>query len=178
MGPMRCTICQRFLPKTARKGTKFCGTNCRSRAYRLRQPQADASTNRPPVRIGGSPPLPKATRSRKRAHNPVTIPAVLEHLQQVRKRAGLPPLRTDPMLAYQANLDALLTEYMATQRIVTTHVTDAEQATRGTTVGLNDPSTTQVGIGVSLTERGGLSPCPLASLRTIHHDLTWNSALG
>src|SRR5207249_1720043 len=68
--------------------------------------------------------------------------------------AGLPPLRTDPMLAYHANLDALLTEHMVVQRIMKTHVTNAGQATRGTTDRLNDPSTTQVGIGVSLTERG------------------------
>ena len=154
MDVMRCTICQRFLPKTARKGTKFCGTNCRSRAYRLRQQRADGAPLQQPVRSGGSQRLPKATRSRQRAQEPITIPAVLQHLQQARERAGLPPLQTDPMLAYQANLDALLAEHMATRRILATHVADAGEAARGNTAWLQDPSTTQVGIGVAPTDRG------------------------
>lgn len=119
-GAMRCTMCQRFLPKTARKGTRYCGTNCRSRAYRMREHQETASPDRPPVAPRVPPGLPKAAPLRRSAPSALTIPAVLEQLQQARERAGLPQLLTDPMLAYQANLDALLTEHMAIRRIVTT----------------------------------------------------------
>lgn len=147
-------ICQRFLPKTARRGTRFCGTNCRSRAYRMRQTPEEASSPRLSFGIGDSQQLPEATRPRKRAHKLVTIPAVLEHLQQARERVGLPPLLTDPMLAYQASLDALLTEHRAVQRVLTTHVTDAEQVTRRNMALLKDPNMTQVGVGVALTDQG------------------------
>ncbi len=153
-GAMRCTICQKFLPKAARKGTRFCGTNCRSRAYRLRRDHEESSPGRPPGTPQAPQSLPKTAPPRRRTHGELTIPAVLAHLQQVRERAGLPPLLTDPMLAYQANLDALLTEHMATRRILVSHVTDAEQVIRGSTAWLNDPSTTQVGVGVAPTERG------------------------
>ena len=151
---MRCTICQKFLPKTARKGTRFCGTNCRSRAYRLRRGYEESS----PLLLSVSPNspqgLPRPSRPRQRAHSPVTIPAVLAHLQQARERAGLPPLQTDPMLAYQASLDALLTEHLAVRRVVATHVTNGESVMRGNASWLQDPNITQVGVGVASTERG------------------------
>jgi hypothetical protein len=157
MEAMRCTICQKFLPKTARKGTRFCGTNCRSRAYRLRQQHPETPTG---GRVSATQKMgsqPKAKPSRRQAANPLTIPAVLEHMQQVRERAGVRALTTDPMLSYQANLDALLSEHMATRRVLATHVTNAEQVVLKNASVLSDPSLTQVGIGVVPTARGDSS---------------------
>lgn len=147
-------MCQRYLPKTARKGTRFCGTNCRSRAYRLRRHHQEASSGGPLGARPAPPGRPQTPPTRRRAGSPLTIPAVLAHMQQARERVGLPRLLTDPMLAYQANLDALLTERMGSRRILVSHATDAEQTARATAAWLNDPSVTQVGIGVAPTERG------------------------